>query len=206
MSKTAHILAVDAAALPDYIHSGFHPMDEGSIFELLGGSLFVGPRPLLETDERFRQIIPYVVIKQGDEFIGYVRGSGGGEDRLHGKISIGVGGHIDLPDIEREHDGSINLAQTLGEAADREVDEEIDANVWFPQAKWVGLLSDNTDAVGRVHIGVVGLIHIDVGTEITSAEADTLTKLDAFSLSDLEQNRDRLESWTALLLPHLNDL
>lgn len=210
MSKTAHILAADASRIPAAIkfHTGFHAMDADGIADALC-ALFIGPRPLLEQDENFRQIIPYVVIKQGSDFIGYVRGHGGGEARLHGKIAIGVGGHIDLPDIRMTSDGSVALWDTINDAACREIEEEVHfldrghlVNAAPP--RWVGLLLCNDTAVDRVHIGVVGVL--DVECEVLSNEDDSLTELDLFTAAELGQNEDRLENWTRLLLPFINHL
>jgi predicted NUDIX family phosphoesterase len=206
MSKTAHILAVDSRRMK---MTGFvHTSHEVAVAALEDCGLFIGPRQILEQDDRFRQIIPYIIVTQGKDIIGYVRGASGGEARLHGKIAIGVGGHIDLPDVEKNEDGSINLGETLAEASMRELREEIKITdlgrtLDFPDPKWVGLLIDSSNEVGRVHIGIVGIV--DADGEVHSLE-ESQEGIDSFSIADLEQNKDRLESWTALLLPHLGEL
>lgn len=208
MSKTAHILAVDANNVI-FLPTGFHPMGEEEVLDhLTSAGLFIGPRPMLEEDERFRQIIPYIVIKQGPDFLGYVRGTDGGEARLHGKIAIGAGGHIDLADVRLEPDGSVGLSVTLDLAGSRELEEELVFSYGGlarlpPKIRWAGLLVDNTDAVGRVHIGVVGVAETEC--EITAKE-DCISQLDSFSAEDLAAAEDRLESWSKLLLPHLDKL
>lgn len=219
MSKTAHILAVDAQYL-SWAGEGVDLMSGYSIIESLQGALFIGPRPLLEQDERFRQIIPYIVLKQGDRFLGYVRGTEGGEARLHGKISIGAGGHIDLPDIVHgtdenyEPNGNIDLEETLHQASVRELDEELrfmggdDESSWPedpPEIRWVGILRDDGDAVGRVHIGVIGIGEIDPGMIVKAGE-DCMSDLEFFTAEQLEANKERLEGWSALLLPHLSKI
>src|SRR6266542_6473300 len=52
------------------------------------------PRSQAEENPRFKQIIPYVLIKRGESLLHYVRGKGSGEKRLVAKGSIGIGGHI----------------------------------------------------------------------------------------------------------------
>src|SRR6185436_21116754 len=47
-----------------------------------------------ELDKRFKQLIPYVLILCNDKILRYRRGKGGGETRLHGLFSVGIGGHI----------------------------------------------------------------------------------------------------------------
>lgn len=210
MSKTAHILAVRSTHLPSYLKAtGFHRLaHEDALRVLEEAGTFVGPRPILEDDERFRQIIPYIVLRQGPDFIGYIRGASGNEARLHGKIAIGLGGHIDLPDCTITDSGNIDLMATLDQAASRELAEEVccmdlGSMVTLPSPKWVGLLLDNSDAVGRVHIGVVGVI--DAEGEVFALE-ESQEGIERFSADELKANRDRLESWTAILSDHLDAL
>ena len=76
------------------------------------------PRPDMELDPSYRQIIPYVAVTRGDEIYATRRLNAGGEARLHGKISLGVGGHIErVDDDEREG--------ILMRALEREVAEEV---------------------------------------------------------------------------------
>src|SRR5699024_7470616 len=49
----------------------------------------------MEQDTTYLQPIPYTIIKQGSKYFAYTRLEGGGEARLHGKTSIGAGGHMD---------------------------------------------------------------------------------------------------------------
>ena len=57
------------------------------------------PRPEMEQDPSFKQLIPYVIFRYTDtagvaHVFQYTRGKGQGEGRLHSKRSIGIGGHI----------------------------------------------------------------------------------------------------------------
>lgn len=60
-------------------------------------NFFFSKRGPAETDESLVQIIPYAYIINPDKthIIIYTRTLSGGEQRLHNKISVGVGGHID---------------------------------------------------------------------------------------------------------------
>ncbi len=75
----------------------------------------------LETNFDYKQPIPYgIVVNNENKIFVYQRGGAGsnaGDARLHNKIAIGVGGHI-----EREDETSSNL---LRDALVREVEEEI---------------------------------------------------------------------------------
>src|SRR5438045_9654437 len=58
------------------------------------------PRSAAEQDRRYKQLIPYVLIICNDKILRYRRGKGGGEKRLHGLFSVGIGGHI--ADVDNE--------------------------------------------------------------------------------------------------------
>src|ERR1700690_1981232 len=55
------------------------------------------PRSQAETNPNFKQIIPYVVVTDGNSVLHYVRGKKAGERRLVSKGSIPIGGHINEP-------------------------------------------------------------------------------------------------------------
>lgn len=208
MSKTAHILAVEASRLPAHINDndGFFLLHDGIAVEALThAGLFLGPRPLLEEDERFRQIIPYVVLRRDGRFATYTRGASGNEARLHGKLAIGVGGHIDIPDVRYDKNGVVELGYTLTLAADREIAEEVRIKGEFNPARFLGLLVCNKTPVDRVHIGVVGVIDLDPRQKVEAGE-DSQEDLTWLTPDELRAESERLENWTALLLPSLQQL
>ena len=73
------------------------------------------------------------------------RTDAGGDPRLHGRASIGVGGHLNPVD-----DGDDALMAGLR----REWSEELEAD-WEPDFRLIGLLNDDSNPVGAVHLGVV---------------------------------------------------
>jgi predicted NUDIX family phosphoesterase len=116
----------------------------------------------VETDFNWKQLIPYHVIRWGEYFYHYTRGKGKGqgEQRLHGKRSIGIGGHIN------SGDGSYI------DGAARELEEEV--CIYGPKGNLVfGYINDNSNSVGRVHIGVVHLVTVQAPL-ITPREEDML--------------------------------
>lgn len=74
----------------------------------------------MEEDPSYKQLISYCLLEnEHGEILVYERLSGGGEARLHGQSSIGVGGHMnDVPGAE-----SIN--EVLRVNAQRELEEEV---------------------------------------------------------------------------------
>src|SRR5258708_4936870 len=51
-----------------------------------------------ELDNRYKQLIAYVLLICNGRILRYRRGKGGQETRLHGLYSVGIGGHISEED------------------------------------------------------------------------------------------------------------
>jgi predicted NUDIX family phosphoesterase len=148
-------------------------------------------RPLAEEDAAFKQLIPYVVVRDGALVYLMERTAAGGDPRLHGKASIGVGGHLNPVD-----EGVDPLADGLR----REWSEELLAN-WEPAFRLVGLLNDDTNPVGSVHLGVV--FEVDAaGRGVEVRERDKLTGRFA-TLAEVRGAWERMETWSRLVADHL---
>lgn len=66
--------------------------------------LVIRKRALLEKESQFRQLLPYVIVTQTGEdgvvkYAPFLRTPKAGEVGLHGKVSVGWGGHIDAEDV-----------------------------------------------------------------------------------------------------------
>jgi predicted NUDIX family phosphoesterase len=109
------------------------------------------PRDAAETDIRFKQIIPYVVAEYNHSFLMLERLAAQSEKRLHGKLSLGIGGHINPVDVESaaRKGGNVILA-----GLERELAEEVTLRPAGPPV-FKGIISDETTEVGRVHAGFV---------------------------------------------------
>ena len=118
------------------------------------------PRELMERDPTFKQVIPYLVLRDGARYFLMQRTSAGGDARLHGRYSIGVGGHLN------PGDGGL-----LGGLA-REWREELVA-AFVPEFRLVALLNDDTTEVGSVHLGAVYVADA-VGRPVAIRETDKL--------------------------------
>jgi predicted NUDIX family phosphoesterase len=148
-------------------------------------------RPLAEEDPAFKQLIPYVMVRDGGRIYLMERTDAGGDARLHGKASIGVGGHLNPVD-----EGEDPLADGLR----REWSEELVAD-WEPQFRLVGLLNDDSNPVGSVHLGVVFEVEA-AGRQVEVRERDKLTGRFA-SEAELRAAWDRMETWSRLVAEHL---
>jgi predicted NUDIX family phosphoesterase len=141
------------------------------------------PRPAAETDRSLKQIIPYLVLRDGDRIFLMKRTRAGGDARLHDLYSIGIGGHLN------PGDGGI-----MGGLA-REWHEELEAD-FMPDFEFVGLLNDDTVDVGVHHLGVVFLADA-AGLPVEVRETHKLSG--AFEeVSAVRVVYDRMETWSQL--------
>jgi predicted NUDIX family phosphoesterase len=142
------------------------------------------PRGEVEEDPAWKQIIPYVVLRDRGSIFLMRRTRAGGDVRLHERYSIGIGGHV--------NPGDGGLAGGLR----REWDEELVAD-WEPEFRPVGLLNDDSDPVGAVHLGVVYSVEA-AGRTARVRETD---KLEGEFVAPLQVLRvyERLETWSSLL-------
>jgi len=151
-------------------------------------------RRYAEDHPEFKQPIPYVAVCREDQVLCLTRLSAQGEKRLHGKKSIGVGGHINPCDQE----GSDLFAS----ACTRELHEELVLPNIELDLTPVGLLNDDTTAVGAVHVGLVYRLNasdIEVAIRETSAMAGDFESLS--SLEELARSAEPpYETWSTLLL------
>lgn len=148
------------------------------------------PRAEVESDPRWKQVIPYLVVRDGPRYFLMQRTRGGADARLHDLWSIGVGGHVNPAD------GGI-MGGLL-----REWREEIEAR-FEPQPRFVGLLNDDTTEVGRVHLGVVFAAD---AAKRPLAIRETSKLSGAFATADqVRAVADRLETWSQLVLKSLDD-
>jgi predicted NUDIX family phosphoesterase len=146
------------------------------------------PRALMEVDPAFKQVIPYLVLRDGERYFLMQRTAAGGDARLHGRFSIGVGGHIN------PGDGGL-----LG-GLRREWDEELIAD-FVPEFQLVALLNDDTTEVGAVHLGAVYVADA-AGRAVAVRETDKLTG--AFvDPAGVEAVLDRMETWSRLVFESL---
>ena len=160
------------------------------------------PRSKAETDPNFKQIIPYVVITDGEKILHYVRGKKAGEQRLVSKGSIGIGGHINH---EEDHDLSLFAftfnVQAFQNAVEREVREELSVQGEF-DARPVGLINDDSTEVGKVHFGVV---HVLFRTpEQVKKNEQVITQVEFIPIEELKAKREQMETWSQLCLDNLD--
>lgn len=157
------------------------------------------PRPEMERDPSFKQLIPYVVFQhtntQGEKCVfQYTRGKGQGEQRLHAKRSVGIGGHISTLDAStsRQHE--------YREGMRRELEEEVAIGAPYRE-HCVGLINDDLTEVGRVHLGVVHLCEIEE-PRIEPREGD-ICATGFVPVAELLADLSGFETWSQICLTAL---
>ena len=154
---------------------------------------FFMDREAAEGDPSHKQLIPYCIFKYEDKILHYLRGKSGGESRLHAKGSIGVGGHINPID-----DSAEGGEKTYRSAVTREIEEELIINGTYKD-EIVGLINDDSNDVGKVHLGVVHLVTLD--TDQVKSNEDCLLDLQLVPIKELRGERyESLESWSQMAL------
>lgn len=136
-----------------------------------------------EDDPAFKQVIPYLVLHDGDDWFLMRRTTAGGDARLHDRWSIGVGGHLNPGD-----------GDVIG-GLRREWAEELVAG-FVPEFTPVGLLNDDTTPVGAVHVGFVYAADA-AGHPVAIRETDKLSGRFA-TRAEVEAVLDAMETWSRL--------
>jgi predicted NUDIX family phosphoesterase len=189
VTEEERVFVVPRAAVPDA--AGWYGLRTTDLDAFVAGVERDGryePRSAMEQDPSFKQIIPYLVLRDGLRYFLMQRTNAGGDPRLHGRYSIGVGGHLN------PGDGGL-----LG-GLRREWNEELVAG-FVPSFRLVALLNDDTTPVGAVHLGAVYLADA-AGRPVAVRETDKLTG-DFAEPEAVGQVRDRMETWSSIVFEFL---
>jgi predicted NUDIX family phosphoesterase len=173
---------------------GIRAADDGDLAELRAAVAAHGrylDRSIAEGRPQVKQLIPYVVVRDGASVFLMHRTDAGGDPRLHGRASIGVGGHLNPVDAGED---------ALMAGLRREWAEEMVTD-WDPAFELVGLLNDDTNPVGAVHLGVVFSVEA-AGRGVDVREHDKLVGVFA-SVAEVADTWDRLETWSQLVASSL---
>ena len=151
-----------------------------------------------EENPDFKQPIPYAVLRKGDKVFAYKRLIEGGEKRLHDKLSIGVGGHMNAID-------GLNFLESTIENLKRELDEELYISDSDLNIDIIGMINDDINDVGKVHLGLLSVIDLTEDAEVSVKEID---QLEGFWLTkeDLKDQEllESLEEWSKYVAVIIN--
>jgi predicted NUDIX family phosphoesterase len=181
---TEQVLVVPRTLIAEPPWYGLRDADPEAIARLVETAGRYVDRPAAETDPSLKQVIPYLVLRDGDRYFLMKRSRAGADARLHDRYSIGVGGHLN------PGDGGL-----LG-GLRREWHEELSAD-FEPAFRFVGLLNDDTTDVGAVHLGAVYVADAG-GRAVAVRETDKLEGSFA-SPEAVATVEGSLETWSRLI-------
>lgn len=148
-----------------------------------------GEKNELEQNENFKQIIPYVILKnQFNQIAIYQRQ--GTEKRLHGLWSAGFGGHIE----DYEYKESQKITTLLKESAVRELREEFSNNEWY-KLNFEGVINEEFTKVGRTHIALVFSTKVN---EILFESSEEISQIKWIDIEDLSLYQ--MELWSEMAI------
>lgn len=165
---------------------GLSNVDSEKYLDLIAQEKEFLPRSIMETDFAYKQIIPYLVFTHENKYFLMQRQSNSTEQRLKNKFSLGIGGHIRQEDIQ---------SKDIIHWAKREFEEEINYNGSY-KIEAIGILNDDSNAVGQVHVGFVFLLHGDSANISVKSE---LKSGQLFTLDECKVYYENMESWSQIV-------
>lgn len=151
------------------------------------------PRTLMENDPGYKQVIPYMVFNYEDRYFLMQRQAKATETRLKNKYSLGIGGHIRQEDIS-----GLNIIDW----ARREFEEEVEYAGNY-EVQPIGILNDDSNPVGEVHVGFVLLLKGDTPKIKVKEELKSGVLLD---LKECQDFYDMMENWSQIVFNFLKTL
>lgn len=185
---TEQVMVVERERIASHlVEHGLLRENNDAVLDVIADLHFFIDRPTAERSPQYKQVIPYVLIRRNDSWYLLQRTQKQTETRLHHKLSLGIGGHInpDTPD----------LIDGLHKELDEEVTIEGDYELTF-----AGILNDDTTEVGSVHLGAVFIL--DTEAEVHVLETDKMTGR-WVATPELAPLREQMETWTQICYDEL---
>lgn len=170
---------------------GLKQVNEQDCIGLITANQQFLPRPAMEQDPKYKQIIPYMVYIVEDKVFVMQRRENASEARLAGKLTIGIGGHIRQEDM---------LNKSILAWAERELHEEVHLEGTY-STELLGMLNDDTNPVGEVHMGLVLLMR---GTSTQISVKSELKSGTLMTISECLEKVEQFESWSQVILEQLS--
>jgi len=187
------VLAVDSQ-LVNFDEIIYHKSAKGEqLKKKLNNKIKTTKRPECETNFNLKQLICYGFITYKDEVFIVKRLNKQSEQRLHNLYSIGIGGHANPIEIP------IPIIDILQQNMVRELHEETyiqDYNI-----NLYGFLNDNSNDVGKVHLGIVYKIEA-LNPLFTIKEIDKMTRK-FIPINELHKYYNEMETWSQILSKNL---
>jgi predicted NUDIX family phosphoesterase len=211
------------ALFPDFYPHGFVPFagtstasapesaQAGPTFPLamfettITRSGFFVERARAERNPEWKQVIPYSIVECDGRVLLFRRLAKGGESRLHDKHSIGVGGHINPQDLGANPSESGSRANPIDAGTRREIEEELTVRGKYDVHR-IGILNDDSNSVGAVHVGVVQMITVQGSVEIREKDQLEGRLVSTDELRAMLAQGTNFETWSSLLIRRLDEI
>jgi predicted NUDIX family phosphoesterase len=189
---------------PDHYPQGFLPFGPAypltRLLECVAQHGFFVERARAEVTPEWKQLIPYNVVLVGEQVLLLRRTARGGEARLHDKLTIGVGGHLNPIDL----DSAEAVRNPLPRGTRRELEEELVLAGDY-EIEPIGLMNDDANAVGAVHVGVVQRVRVRGRVEIREKDVLEGHLVSPRELLERRQAGANFETWSAKLVDRLSE-
>jgi len=147
-------------------------------------------RSRAENDPSWQQIIPYLIFETDGKYFVMQRKADHTDKRLANKFSLGIGGHINKSDIG---------TKSIMDWSEREFNEEVDYDGKY-KTEFLGLINDDSNEVGLVHVGLVIRISGN-SNNISVKDEHKQGRLEA--LSKVGEHYKHMETWSQIVYDFL---
>lgn len=181
--------------------------NKGDITEAISKSdVVIAQRADLEENTGFRQLIPYVsLVTPEGKFLTYTRTKKGNEQRLHKKVSVGFGGHMDAADAHFDEDSNLDIQKTIFNGLKREVIEELGNDVYETIKDQINgfqveelIIDDKTD-VEKVHMALLISVTLDGEIDVESTD-ESITMEGFLTEEEIRELDGNIEPWSEIVI------
>lgn len=152
------------------------------------------PRSEVEGSTAYQQIIPWGVFKHDTKYLEIKKGADGPHQRLYMKYCLGTEGHV----FEDEFEQFGGLTEWMNQKFHEENEYAGNLNITS-----IGVVNDNSDDLGKHHIGIVYLLEGDSPVIKTKVHEESVMKaLSDFSGEDVQF----LDRWSQMVFRQLRDM
>lgn len=160
-----------------------------------------------ETNESYKQVINYVLVKQGNRILRFVRGRyTSAQAMLKGQYCIGFGGHVESHDLY-----DIPLFSHIDSGYEsgmlRELNEELNLPkdaLQSDKLKMIGVLNDDSSQLGLLHFAFINLLDLsgrDLGrSDLSLKREQSINQLKFVPIDRLNDEFEKYEYWSKLCI------
>jgi predicted NUDIX family phosphoesterase len=200
--STEHVLVVPVEAVARFFdRPAFHaePTTSAFVRDAIRRHGYFVDRSWAETNESVKQIVAYGLIRNGDRLLRLRRAAKGKRHALRLRYTILVGGHVDDQESASEH--------PLEDCLRREIFEELHLRP-HQEPQLLGVVADPTTAVGRLHLGIIFDVPMELDAVVIRSNYDNSDFANAkrrveyklVTAKSLGHIAARFDPWSSLLL------